>query len=127
MNQCDGCNAGMPIKDGIHLLDDKPNHVCTRSRYLSTEEISNLRQDMQASFTEMGKLMIDPHEYPIEHTRLNHYTDLVARLAFVKQSMKVYRASVLNPNHYGSSRIYRRKFIQAYLDFKRYYLNHKEA
>ena len=34
-NQCDGCRAGMPLRDGIHYRDDRPHIGCTADRYAS--------------------------------------------------------------------------------------------
>ena len=40
MNQCDGCVAGMPIKDGIHYdKSGNPFIGCTSEAYMTNKEI----------------------------------------------------------------------------------------
>jgi len=34
VNQCDGCAAGMPLKDGKHYMGTHPEMACQKLRYL---------------------------------------------------------------------------------------------
>ncbi len=45
---------------------------------------------------------------------------LASTLEWVDRTIKIYRQAVLNKNHHASLPEYRRKFIQAYCDFKRW-------
>ena len=38
MNQCDGCLRRLPLKDGIHYIESKPEMVCTREIYMEQTE-----------------------------------------------------------------------------------------
>ena len=49
-NQCDGCAADMPIKDGIHRTPDgKPFMSCTRNRYKVPDNnpIMEIKQEIE--------------------------------------------------------------------------------
>lgn len=37
-NQCDGCCAGMPIKNGKHYLGDRAEMVCQKNKYKAKVE-----------------------------------------------------------------------------------------
>ncbi len=43
-----------------------------------------------------------------------------AAAEWVRRTLRIYRASVLNRNHFASSPAYRRGFIESYLGFKRW-------
>ena len=40
--------------------------------------------------------------------------------AWIGRTLKIYRRAALNPHHYANTAEYRREFIQAYCDFKRW-------
>lgn len=43
-----------------------------------------------------------------------------AARAFASRSLRIYRQAVLNPRHFAATPLYRRRFIESYLEFKRY-------
>lgn len=57
-------------------------------------------------------------------TELNRINFLIARdglsstIEWIKRTIKIYRQAVLNKNHFASTREYRPKFIQSYVEFK---------
>ena len=70
----------------------------------------------------------------IEDDRLTLLIDrdgLQAAVAFAKQTMGIYRTCFFTrtkngQKHYCHDKKYRRSFIESYLAFKRFYLQHKE-
>ena len=73
-------------------------------------------------------MLIDT-EYPLEYDRINFVIErdgLKKAIEFAKQTLKVYRKSVLHSAkrgiekpHHASFRDFRPKFIKRYLEFKR--------
>lgn len=47
-----------------------------------------------------------------------------ATTAWVRRTLHIYRAAVLDKNHFASSNGFRRRFIEAYCDFKRWLAMH---
>ena len=45
---------------------------------------------------------------------------LMAAVAWVDRTMRIYRRAVLDKRHFASTSEYRRKFIEAYCEFKRW-------
>lgn len=45
---------------------------------------------------------------------------LDAAIGWVARTMRIYRGAVLDKRHFASQDEYRRKFIEAYCDFKRW-------
>lgn len=51
-NQCDGCRKGMPIQEGIHYNNGKPDIYCQKKKYISHKE--NLREEWKKESTLAG-------------------------------------------------------------------------
>lgn len=45
---------------------------------------------------------------------------LAPTLAWVRRTLRIYRAAALNKGHFASTDAYRRRFIGSYCDFKRW-------
>ena len=51
---------------------------------------------------------------------LSHRDGLVPTIAWVRRTQRIYRTAVLNKDHFASSDVFRRRFIESYCDFKRW-------
>jgi hypothetical protein len=51
---------------------------------------------------------------------LLHRDGLEPTIAWVRRTQRIYRTAVLDKNHFASSAVFRRRFIESYCDFKRW-------
>ena len=59
MNQCDGCRAKMPVKDGLHInIHDRAYMACSASKYQVEEIEMNVNSEVSAIDFHVGDHLI---------------------------------------------------------------------
>jgi hypothetical protein len=79
VNQCDGCNRGLPVVDGIHTDGKHDRMLCTQDRYVTGTEFKG---DLTAA---------DYEELLAAHRRLVRELDVAWNDVLTAQSAKTER------------------------------------
>lgn len=119
---CSSCGAQVPSStatalEGADYLWHFCGHDCLAHWCEEVERQGTAVQRPRAAGPDARRSMV--HE-EARILLLLRRDGLEPTIAWVRRTLRIYRAAVLDKNHFAHSDVFRRRFIESYCDFKRW-------